>query len=247
MMPEALGASSGRPFTFSRPPHGHVQAAVAAFAPSTLADQPTLTDLPIERTPFPFAYLLDGLRVVGQAMNTFIIAETQTGIAIIDQHVAHERVIYERLCGIRGKADVEKQVLLTPETLQMDRRESIAVGERMEDLAGVGFDMEPFGNGAFLLRAVPAVLAGKDYRGALRDVIDELAEPGTNPMSAREKVWITTSCRMAVKAGDPLTHAEMLKLLHDLADTQNPYLCPHGRPIIIALSTDELLRKFKRI
>lgn len=117
----------------------------------------------------------------------------------------------------------------------------------MEDLAGVGFDMEPFGNGAFLLRAVPAVLAGKDYRGALRDVIDELAEPGTNPMSAREKVWITTSCRMAVKAGDPLTHAEMLKLLHDLADTQNPYLCPHGRPIIIALSTDELLRKFKRI
>jgi DNA mismatch repair protein MutL len=248
MMPEAFtsGYQPTRSFVpYPTQPRGTaVVEAVAAMAPQT-----TFEDLPMERSRFPFSHLLDGLRVIGQAMNTFIIAETRSGIAIIDQHVAHERVIYERLCGIKGKAAVERQNLLSPETINLDQRATLVVADRLEDIHGVGFELEAFGNGAFLLRSVPAVLSGKDYRRVLQDVIDELAEglPSRANSSPREAVWITTSCKMAVKAGDPLSHAEMLKLLHDLADTENPYLCPHGRPITITLGTDELLRKFKRI
>jgi DNA mismatch repair protein MutL len=247
MMPEAA-ATPPRVF-LRRPGPSQTRAAIEAQAPVTAPEQ-VAVDLeePRERARFPFSYLLDGLRIVGQAMNTFIIAETSSGLAVIDQHVAHERVIYERLCGIKGKVEVERQALLSPETLNLDRRAAIAVEQRLEEIRGVGFDLEPFGNQAFLLRAVPAVLAGRDYRGVLQDILDELSEEGAgkSPAEAREKVWTTTACRMAVKAGDPLSHAEMLKLVHDLADTENPYLCPHGRPITVTLSTDELMRRFKR-
>jgi DNA mismatch repair protein MutL len=99
-----------------------------------------------------------------------------------------------------------------------------------------------------LVRAVPAAIKRKSPMKVLRDIIDELAEGvGTPKLTpAREQIWITSACRMAVKAGDPLSIAEMEKLIVDLASTENPYLCPHGRPITITLFAEDLLRKFKR-
>ena len=197
---------------------------------------------------FPFADLLEGLRVIGQAMNTFILAETNRGIVIIDQHVAHERVIYEYLCGLKGHSAIEKQPLLTPETLHLDRRASVLLNERLEELRNVGFELEPFGGESFLIRAVPAAIRGKSATKVLRDMIDELVDAAVARRLAptREQIWITSSCKMAVKAGDPLSTAEMEKLILDLAETENPYMCPHGRPITLTLTTDDLLRKFKR-
>jgi len=199
-------------------------------------------------TALPFATLLDGLKVIGQAMNTFIIAETSHGVVVIDQHVAHERILYEYLCGIRGQAAIEKQGLVVPQTLELDRRSAVLLREKLDEVRAVGFDIEEFGGEAYVVRAVPAALRGKDPIRILRDIVDELVEATVSRrlVPTREQIWITTSCKMAVKAGDPLSHAEMEKLVVDLATTENPYLCPHGRPITITLSRDAMMRMFKR-
>ncbi len=208
--------------------------------------EPGPTELQTER--YPFGELLEGLRVLGQAMNTFIVAETARGIVIIDQHVAHERILYEYLCGLKGASAIEKQVLLTPVTLHLDKRAAVLFRDRMEEVEKVGFDLEPFGGESYIIRAAPAALKGKDPVKVLQDMVDELVESSVTRklVPTREQIWITSSCKMAVKSGDPLSVAEMEKLILDLATTENPYMCPHGRPITITLGRDELFRKFKR-
>jgi len=186
--------------------------------------------------------------VIGQAMNTFIVAETNHGLVVIDQHVAHERVIYEYLCGLKGPTAIEKQRLLVPQTLHLDRRSSVLLREKLDELIGVGFELEPFGGESYVVRAVPAAIRNKNPLKILGDLVDELVETSISHklVPTREQIWIMSSCKMAVKAGDPLTLAEMEKLIADLAATENPYLCPHGRPITITLGRDALLRMFKR-
>ena len=118
----------------------------------------------------------------------------------------------------------------------------------MDEITSVGFDLESFGGESFLIRAAPAALRGKSPAKVLQDMIQELVEEAVAEkfVPVREQIWIMSACKMAVKAGDPLSNAEMEKLIVDLASTENPYLCPHGRPITIMLSREELLRKFKR-
>lgn len=196
----------------------------------------------------PFGSLLDGLKIIGQAMNTFIIAETNHGVVIVDQHVAHERILYEYLCGLKGPTAIEKQPLLVPQTLHLDRRSAVLLREKLPEIVAVGFELEPFGGESYVVRAVPAAIRQKDPLKILRDMVDELVEASVSRrlVPTREQIWITSSCKMAVKAGDPLSHAEMEKLIVDLATTENPYLCPHGRPITITLSKDAMMRLFKR-
>lgn len=196
---------------------------------------------------------LQGLRVIGQTADAFfIIAENAEGLMVIDQHVAHERILFERLRTARGKAEVETQALLTPLPLDLDRRQADLMRSRLEEFAAMGFDLEPFGPTSYLVRSAPAALKGADPVAMLRDLMDELLEgAGAMPswvggLSPREQIWVMCSCKMAIKAGDRLGMAEMEKLLFDLAQTENPYLCPHGRPITITLGKSELLRRFKR-
>ena len=203
---------------------------------------------PVSTERFPFADLLEGLRVIGQAMLTFVVAETRRGLILIDQHVAHERILYEYLCGMRGPTAIERQPLLVPQTVALDKRAVVLLRERMDELARLGFDLEPFGGESYVLRTAPAALRGKDPVRVLSDLVDELVESSVSRrlMPTREQIWITTACKMAVKAGDPLSHAEMEKLIVDLASTENPYLCPHGRPITATLDAGALMRLFKR-
>jgi DNA mismatch repair protein MutL len=118
----------------------------------------------------------------------------------------------------------------------------------LDDLAAAGFDVSSFGTQAFLIRAVPAAAKGKDCAALLKEIGAGLVETEgrVRAETLREKLWITSACRMAVKAGDPLSVAEMEHLLRELAGTENPYMCPHGRPITITLTAEELLRRFKR-
>jgi DNA mismatch repair protein MutL len=212
---------------------------------------PTILTPPpgFESEPMPYIRLLDDLRIIGQAMATFIIAETRHGLILVDQHVAHERIIYEYLCGLKRSTLIEKQALLVPQTIHLDRRSAMLLEEKRGEIESVGFDLEPFGGDAFVLRAIPAALKGKDPVRYLTDLIDEMVESSVTRklIPTREQIWIMSSCKMAVKAGDPLSHAEMEKLLVDLATTENPYHCPHGRPITATLTSDDLLRLFKRI
>jgi DNA mismatch repair protein MutL len=192
--------------------------------------------------------LLKGLRVLGQIADTFIVAENDTALLIVDQHVAHERVIYERLRDQRGSVAVEVQPLLEPETLHLDRRTAELLADKLDELKEVGFGLERFGGDSFLVRSVPAAVRGRTALQLLRDMAEELAD-GTATgclVPARDEVFILCACKMAVKAGDRLGHAEMERLLQDLALTENPYLCPHGRPITVVMPKSELMRRFKR-
>jgi len=197
----------------------------------------------------PFRELLDDLRILGQVQNTFIVVSTRRGLALVDQHVAHERVLYEYLCGLKAGGPAEVQRLLSPETVQLYKRVAVALEPHLDLLRATGFDLEPFGTGAYLVRGVPAGLRGRGYESLLNDIVDQIVESdGKGKVeSVRERVLTTASCRMAVKAGDRLDLPEMERLIEDLARTENPYMCPHGRPITLTLSWEELMRRFKRL
>lgn len=199
---------------------------------------------------------LEGLRVLAQSRNTYILAQTNEALLLIDQHIAHERVLYERLvAGAEGGgAGIPVQRLAVPITLELARREALTVEKRLDELARSGFELEPFGQDTYLVRSVPASVAQKNLKvqmGAeetLRAIIDEMVEKTVSRrlLLPSEEVLITASCKMAVKAGDPLTMEEMQALVQDLLKSENPYTCPHGRPIIIELQNNDIDRKFGR-
>ena len=199
---------------------------------------------------------LDSLRVLAQTRNTYILAQTDDALVLIDQHIAHERVLYEQLlAGAEGAgAGVPTQRLMMPFTLELSRRETLVVEKRLEDLRRAGFDLEPFGGDSFVVRSVPASVAQKHLKAqgspeeVLREIVDELVEKTVSRrlLLPAEEVLITASCKMAVKAGDPLSFDEMNALVADLLKSDNPYTCPHGRPIIVELPNGDLDRKFGR-
>ena len=186
----------------------------------------------------------------------YILAQTDDALILIDQHIAHERVLYEKLlAGAEGAgAGVPTQRLMMPFTLELSRREALVVEKRLEDLRRAGFDLEPFGGDSFVVRSVPASVAQKHLKAqggpeeVLREIVDELVEKTTSRrlLLPAEEVLITASCKMAVKAGDPLSFDEMNALVADLLRSDNPYTCPHGRPIIVELPNGDLDRKFGR-
>jgi DNA mismatch repair protein MutL len=240
---------------------GEVQAAINAFAPvnpgGAYVEFPTREDDPFadsdadlveKRAPRPFAERLREFRVLGQAQNTYIIALTPDGIAVIDQHVAHERVLYERLTVKRFALGVPTQGLTAPLTISLGRREALLLKEHCSSFAASGWEISPFGGESFVVRSVPAVLADKPYEQILRDMVDELVNHSVSRrlLVQQDHVTITNACKMAVKAGDPLTIPEMTALLDQLADTENPYLCPHGRPIVVTMPYHDIDKMFKR-
>ncbi len=198
--------------------------------------------------PKPFAEQLREFRVLGQARNTYIIALTPNGIAVIDQHVAHERVLYERLTVKRFANGIPVQHLAVPITINLGRREALLLAEHCDSFTRAGWEISAFGKDSFVVRSVPAMLAHKPYEKILRDMIDELVNQTVSRrlLVQQEHVTITNACKLAVKAGDPMEMAEMEGLLEQLAETENPYLCPHGRPIVVTIPFHELDKQFKR-
>jgi DNA mismatch repair protein MutL len=199
---------------------------------------------------------LASLRVLAQTRNMYILAQTDQALVLIDQHIAHERVLYEKLlAGAEGAgAGVPTQRLMMPWTLELSKREYLVVEKRLGDLRRAGFDLEPFGGDSFVVRSVPASVAQKHLKAqggaaeVLREIVEELVEKTVSRrlLLPAEEVLITASCKMAVKAGDPLSFEEMDALVADLLRSENPYTCPHGRPIIVELPNGDLDRKFGR-
>ncbi len=212
--------------------------------PSTLHALPSS---PLAPPSSPFAPLL---RLVGQLAATYLIAEGPDGLYLIDQHAAHERVLFEKLTGARrgaGENGLPAQSLLQPVTVELPPASARLLEEQLPILARLGFQVEPFGQATFLVRAVPQLLTGMDAAAALRVLVEDFEEDETPLQAEIEARLIARVCkRAAVKAGKTLSVEEQRALLTDLEACQSPRTCPHGRPTMIHLSVDLLERQFGR-
>jgi DNA mismatch repair protein MutL len=220
------------------------------FADETPIAPATPSTEPAREPSAPHRTQLTSLRVLAQTRNMYILAQSEKALCLIDQHIAHERVLYERLLNGHAAQALTIQHLMIPITLELGKREALVVEARLEELKRAGFEFEPFGGETFLVRALPAAVAQRQRpETVVRAIIDELVEKTASRklMVPAEEVLITASCKMAVKAGDPMKFEEMEALLADLLACENPYTCPHGRPIIIELPNDDLDRKFGRM
>ncbi len=183
-----------------------------------------------------------------QLHRTYILAETPTGIVLVDQHAAHERLVYERMKEALAAQGVARQALLLPEIVELDETGAARLAARAEELAEFGVVLEPFGPGAVVVREVPALLPGLDVGALVRDLADELAEWGdTLALKERiETVCGTLACHTSVRAGRHLSPAEMDALLRQMEATPNSGQCNHGRPTYIALDLTDIERLFGR-
>jgi DNA mismatch repair protein MutL len=195
------------------------------------------------------ATLIRPLTPLGQFRNTFIIAIDDEGLAIIDQHVAHERILFEQISERLTSRTLESQRLLTPVVLEVSPGEHQTLLSHAPALIRFGFDLEDFGGASLRVAAVPAVLDWSRSEEALRAVAADLdgLTPGAGVEEALRRMAATMACHAAVKANDPLTREKMQYLLDELRRTSHSSVCPHGRPVVLRLTRREIERNFERI
>jgi DNA mismatch repair protein MutL len=188
------------------------------------------------------------LRLVGVVGKLYVVLESDRGLVLMDQHAAHERVLFEEMMTRMEAKDTASQKLLLPETVELSPRDSEFVNSNMETLGKLGIGLGEFGERTFLLDALPPFVKVKDAKEFVLTMIDELraAGQGVNSMRLGEDTVAKTVCRHAVKANDPLAEPELDQLLEDLRHCTMPYTCPHGRPTLIEMSYGELEKKFGR-
>ena len=227
-----------------QPPFDELQSARSEFehaaaSPSSSATQPEVELAALsQRIPL--------LRWIGQVANTYIIAEGPDGLYLVDQHAAHERVLFERFLR-QSQTTISSQKLLQPSLLTLSQAQAELFEEQLPVLNRLGFEIVPFGLNTYQVRALPSVFAGADGASAVRATIEDFEENEEPLKRETEKRLIARICkRIAVKAGQSLSPEEQKALLRELETCQSPRTCPHGRPTMIHLSVDLLERQFGR-
>ncbi len=200
----------------------------------------SLTSLPPLAPQTPMVSL-PTLRILGQLLSSYIIAEGRDGLYLIDQHAAHERILFEKIKHQRSRQEVEVQGLLEPVTFEVNPKEEEVLKSHYQKLAEFGFSIEPFGDKTYLVRAVPLVLYNKDWAGMMRQLLDFLSGGDW-----AETIAMSIACHSAVRAGQTLTDDEMDELVRQLEQAAIPHTCPHGRPTMIRLSSGQLEKEFGR-
>lgn len=186
------------------------------------------------------------LRVLGQFNNTYIVAEGPDGLYLVDQHAAHERIIYERILGQWSEKKVELQGLLQPITIELNPKEEESLNANMGLLTQFGFTIEPFGKRSYLVRAIPALVSKANVVEIMSELLENLGSgEGNRPWE--DKIAESLACHSAVRAGQQLSQEEMRELIGQLEQTKQPRSCPHGRPTMIHLSSRQLEKEFGRI
>lgn len=187
-------------------------------------------------------------RLLGVLGKLYVLLEGKEGLVLMDQHAAHERVLFEEMRRRMETEGVPTQALLVPLTVELSPRDFDLISQNLETLTRLGVSADPFGGNTLKIDALPTFLKSDDPERFIHQVIDELrgASRQTSKMRLGEDMVATTVCRHAVKANDPLHSAELEKLLRDLLVCEMPYCCPHGRPTLIQISYTELERKFGR-
>ncbi|MGH7036202.1 MAG: DNA mismatch repair endonuclease MutL [Stellaceae bacterium] len=238
------------PFASPFAPRGLAEEAAQYQAPLTRPESGGLTApgarapqaVAAEATSFPLG------AAVAQLHETYVVAQTQDGIVIVDQHAAHERLVYERMKEALGSTGVARQILLLPEIVELDEAGVARLAARAGEIAELGLVLEAFGAGAVVVREVPALLGELNVQGLVRDLADELAELG-NALSLKEKleeVCGTLACHGSVRAGRRLLPEEMNALLRQMEATPHSGQCNHGRPTYVELKLADIEKLFGR-
>jgi DNA mismatch repair protein MutL len=212
--------------------------------------------LPVQMPPQPAALPVpaaaprpaDDFRILGVLGRLYILMENKDGLVLVDQHAAHERILFEELRRRMETQGVPAQRLLMPVTMQLPPRDCDWIAQNLDTLQKMGIGIDSFGPGTWKIDALPQFLKGNDPAPLFREIIDELRETSATSSRLRlgEDVIATTVCRHAVKARDVLREPEMVRLIQDLLRCELPYCCPHGRPTMIQISYLELEKKFGR-
>jgi len=202
----------------------------------------------LEEPPLARDGFFSSLEVLGQLLGCYLICSSPRGMAVIDQHAAHERVAFERMRRQLGDGAIERQSLLIPQILELPAGEAALLEQRLELLDRVGFNVEKFGRNEYVIRTAPALLPAGDYREALRRMIAEVAEVGESE-SLREGLedrLATIACHGVIRAHRKLERDEIRALLRQLDEIDFATQCPHGRPVLIEFSEEQLERMFRR-
>ena len=205
--------------------------------------------LPFDGTPAGTMANIGELRPLGQLHNSFIIAAGRDGLWIIDQHVAHERILFEQVLAQRAAGNVEVQSLLMPVIVQLTPEQQIEYARIADEMHQAGFETEPFGNRTIAVKAAPAAIGPADLERAIFEIL-EIAEMELRTASVadvRRGIAASIACRAAIKINTPLDQRKMEWLLRALAATQYPMACPHGRPVALQYGTRDILKSFHRI
>ncbi|MBN2337806.1 MAG: DNA mismatch repair endonuclease MutL [Acidobacteria bacterium] len=197
---------------------------------------------------FPAPFRAEGVKILGQLHNSYIVGCDSEGLLIVDQHVAHERILYEGLARSIERGRVERQGLLVPLAIELAPEQKARLGRLLPELGRNGFDVEPFGGDSVLVRSVPASCPEGETRDLFSDILESLeAEERTLDVERiRDRIAVGTACRAAVKVHMPLAPEKMRWLLDELERTRIPTHCPHGRPILLRFGMREIERNFGR-
>jgi DNA mismatch repair protein MutL len=186
---------------------------------------------------------------LGQFRDTFILAIDDEGVAIIDQHVAHERVLFERIMEQLTSGPLESQGLLVPLVIELPAGARQVLAERAAELRRFGFDIEEFGGDSIRVSAVPVVLPRQESEAVIRSLAEDLdgLDRGLRIEEGLKRIAALTACHAAVKANDRLTHEKMVHILDELRATAYSTICPHGRPVMLRITRREIEKNFDRI
>ena len=195
-----------------------------------------------------FPSRLPAIEVIGEFGGIYILGRTDTDeLVIIDQHAAHERILYEQVL-LRLKGEHHSQELIWPVILHRTPKDTSVLQELLPALTQEGFIVEDFGRDSFIVRAIPVVLGRMENAGIIDEIISDLVnDASTGSVNNRERITRIIACRGAIKAGTVCTKEQCQRIVNQLRLTQNPYTCPHGRPTIIRFSRADLDTMFKRI
>lgn len=190
-----------------------------------------------------------GALPLGQIENSFIVAADRGALLIIDQHVAHERVLFEKVLRQRSQGQVESQRLLLPIIVELTPRQQVILESITPELTACGFEVEPFGRKTIAVKAAPAELRTAEVQHLLNELLESLEKEtqAINLTRLREKIAASIACHAAIKVNTYLEHSKMVWLIDELMKTQFPMTCPHGRPIILRYEKTEILKAFKRV
>ncbi len=236
------------PLTFAAPRSAPIPQQPTATATATATPPAAHSSFAIRHSEIPPPLLSVPLRLVGVVGRLYVVLESDRGLVLLDQHAAHERILYEQMLERLQRGHAASQRLLLPETIELSPRDATFVHSVLATLAKMGVGLGEFGERTFLLDALPPFVKSHNPRAFVLGLIDELKAAGESVGSMRvgEHVIAKTVCRHAVKANDPLSGPELENLLEDLRRCTMPYTCPHGRPTLIEMNYRELEKKFGR-